>query len=244
MGSELYIGVSGAVARLRELDVVANNLANAQTTGFKRDGTLFDAVLQSALDRSDGSRVAGAAARSFVSPERPYTDWTPAGAERTGASTDVAIEGPGFFEVLTPDGPRYTRHGAFHVNAEGTLATADGYAVLGEGGPIEVGAAAIEIAPTGEVRDASGAILGRLRVVEFEDLSILQKQGGSLVAAEGEPTGVLPPRLIPESLESSNVDTTKEMAALVVLQRSFAAAMETIRADDRITARLLQEVTQ
>src|SRR5690606_6690299 len=127
MADALWVSLSGARARMRELDVVANNLANADSVGFKAERTAFAAALARA--RSGG----GDAARVYATLAPGGADLAPGPVVGTGAPLDVALAGDGFFEVETPAGPRYTRAGAFTVDADGTLVTPAGWPVLGEG---------------------------------------------------------------------------------------------------------------
>lgn len=245
MGSDLYVAVSGASARLRELDVVANNLANADTVGFKRDSALFEATLESALREPDGSRVAGPPGRAFVHLRGVAVDRSAGGVVMTGSPLDVAIDGPGFFEIETAAGPRYTRAGAFVVKASGELATPDGLVVAGESGPISVGDRPVRILPSGEVVDDANATLGRLRVVDFPESALLEKEGRNLLRPSSgtSPTPADSPRFIPGAIESSNVEPVHELARMVILHREFDIAMQVLQADDQATKGLIREVS-
>ncbi len=248
MGDSIYISASGAVSRLRQLEVVANNLANADTTGFKADRAVFHAALESALLDPEGRQLEGETARVFVLPRESATNHAFGGAQRTGAPLDVAIQGPGFFAVDTPAGVRYTRAGSFAVDRDGNLATPDGYAVLGEGGPISLGGRSGRIQASGEVVDEEGQLVDSLRVVEFDpaDLPLLQKEGSSLFRAPAEIVGlpIESPQLLEASLERSNVQPVHEMAVLMLLQRSYDATMQILQTDDQATDRLIQEVSE
>ena len=131
MQNALLVGLSRQIALARELDVVANNIANLNTTGYKADGSLFEEYLVPAA-RADqtGSRV------SFVRDRGTWHDMSQGAIEHTGNPLDVAIDGNGFLVVQTPRGERYTRNGALQINATGQLVTSDGDPVLGDGGPI------------------------------------------------------------------------------------------------------------
>ncbi len=244
MGSNLYISASGALARMTQLDLVANNLSNAATTGFKRDDALFEAVLESSLGETDGGVQAGAPSRSFVQTERIASEFEAGPIKTTGSPLDLAILGSGFLEVQTPEGPRYTRAGSLVVDAGGRITTADGFPVMGEGGPVLASGADVHFTARGELQNSQGTSLGRIRIVEFEDLGALQKERHQLFSA-GPAAGlslVASPRVAPGSLEASNVDSVKELGALVLLQRAFEANVRTLQADDQATASLIREV--
>lgn len=244
LGSDGYISASGASAQLRDLDVVSNNLANVGTPGFKRSESIFRAVLEARLRNVDGALQPGAPASAFVSTDLVGTDFGRGSAERTGSPIHAMIDGPGFFEIETDQGARYTRAGNFIVNREGMLASPGGNVVMGEGGPITILAGDARIDPTGSVSDRNGNILGRLKVVDFEDLQSLESVGRSLyragdVAVERVVEG---PQLIPGSIEGSNVETARELATMVMLQRAFETNLRAMQTDDETTQRLIEGI--
>ena len=169
MQNALLVGLSRQVALARELDVVANNIANLNTTGYKADGSLFEEYLDAAA-RADqtGSRV------SFVHDRGIWHDMSQGPIERTGNPLDVAIDGDGFLVVQTPRGERYTRNGAMQINATGQLVTSDGYPVLGDGGPITLQPTDRQVSishdGTISVREGTSKVdsaRGKLRLVTF-----------------------------------------------------------------------------
>ncbi len=243
MSDNVYVLASGALARMRDLDVIANNLANLSTSGFKADRTLFESALESQILGPDGRPAAGAPGRVFVGTAGTAAELEAGPLEQTGAPLDAAIRGPGFFAVETPAGVRYTRAGSFQVDAAGQLATPDGHPVLGDGGAIVATGRPLRILESGDVVDDRGELLGRLRVVRFDEPERLVKEGGNLFRA---PEGVTPrpvdsPDLAPGSLEGSNVSAVTELARMVMVQRSFEATLRASMLDDQATERLLQE---
>jgi len=149
MGSNTYISASGATARFRDLDVVSNNLANIGTPGFKRGESIFRAAFEASLRGAEGRLQSGAPASAFVATDLVGTDFGRGSADRTGSPLHAMIDGPGFFEIETERGPRYSRAGNFLVNRRGELAAPTGDPVLGEGGPIPV--------PDGDARSIATA---------------------------------------------------------------------------------------
>ncbi len=242
MSAALYLSGVGARARMSQLDVVANNLANADTTGFKADEPLFSAALSMALDDERGRPHPGAL--EFVATAGVQARHEQGPISKTGGTLDVALQGPGFFQVQTPDGPRYTRAGAFSVNADGFLAGPGGHAVLGTGGPIAVGSRGARIEQGGRVVDSNGNTLGQLSVEEFLEPELLIKEGASLFRAPIELVGlpVENPRVVAGSLEQSNVKPVEELAKLLILQRAFDASMQSLQADDQASRRLIEEM--
>ncbi len=243
---ELYVSTSGAVSRMHQLEIIANNLANVDTLGFKADRTPFQTALESQIRDADGQLAAGAPARAFVSTNGVATDHGGGNVVQTGRGLDAAIDGPGFYAVETNDGVRYTRAGSFVVDAEGNLATLDGRPVLGDGGPIQVSGSEPEITAGGDVVDAEGNVLGRLRVETFEDPRVLAKEGNNLFRAPPDAVGVPaePVRLVPGSVERSNVQAIRELATMMILQRNFDATMQVLRSDDQATDQLIREFSQ
>jgi len=239
----VYVLASGALARMRDLDVIANNLANLSTTGFRADRTLFESALESRLLGPDGRPQPGAPGRVFVGTAGTATEMEAGPIQRTGAPLDAAIRGPGFFAVQTRDGVAYTRAGSFQLDRVGQLTTVLGHPVLGDGGAIVSTGRPLRILESGDVVDDRGQLLGRLRVVRFDDPASLVKEGGNLFRA---PAGVVPrpvdsPSLAPGSLEGSNVSAVAELARMVMVQRSFEATLRASMLDDQATERLLQE---
>ncbi len=246
MGTELYVSTSGAVSRFQQLEIVANNLANVDTLGYKADRPQFQAALQSQIRDVDGEIAAGSPARAFVQTAGVVTDHGLGNVVRTGRRLDAAIEGPGFYVIDTDAGARYTRAGSFIADASGALTTLDGRPVLGDGGPIQVGDRAAEIRASGEVVDAQGEVLGRLRLEAFEDPRMLEKEGTNLFRAPPEAVGfpVDAVRVLPGSVERSNVRAIEELATMMILQREFDASMQVLRADDNATDQLIREFSQ
>jgi flagellar basal-body rod protein FlgF len=227
---------------MTQLEMVSNNLANSDTPGYKADEPLFAAALGMALEDEQGRRDAGAL--EFVSAAGTHVRHENGPIEHTGRTLDVAIQGNGFFLVKTPQGIRYTRSGAFSVNAEGELAGPAGHPLLGASGPISVGSAGVRIERDGSVVSQTGAALGKLQIEEFLEPEKLQKQVEALFAAPIELVGlpVESPQLELGSLEQANVQPVHELAKLLILQRAFDASMQALAADDHASGRLIEEL--
>lgn len=245
MGSTMYIAASGAEARLRQLELVANNLANANTDGYKADRTAFESFFEGALSEEPGGNTSGTAGGVYVSTSEVGFDHAPGPIRRSGGSLDVAIEGPGFFVVETDQGERYSRAGSFTVNGEGQLVTSRGNPVLGTGGPIDISSSGARIIGNGDVVE-NNIVVGSLRIVDFAEKNGLAKQGGGLFEARPgyEAEDVDQVALIEGSVETSNVKPTAEMATLVILQRAFEASIQAMQRDDQATESLIREISQ
>lgn len=225
MQNTLLVGLSRQVALSRELDVVANNIANINTTGYKADGSLFEQFLASnARADQSGSRV------SFVRDRGTWHDMTPGPIEQTGNPLNVAIDGKGFLAVQTARGERYTRNGALQINGTGQLVTSDGNPVLGEAGPIVLQPTdhQVTISRDGTISVKEGtsntdSLRGKLRVVAFDDSKALQKDGSStFVAADGSaPQPAKGAALLQGSIEKSNVRGVIEMSRMIEITRTY-----------------------
>ncbi|MDY6849707.1 MAG: flagellar basal-body rod protein FlgF [Thermodesulfobacteriota bacterium] len=224
MNSGIYSALSGARSRMQLLEVVSNNLANVNTVGFKKDRLNFESLISDARQQS----LARGVNHSRVGLR--YTDHGTGTFQTTGNNLDLAINGPGFFKVQTPEGEAYTRQGSFRLNAEGTLVTAAGYPVVGANGPVNLPDADVVIDESGRILDGE-AIVGEIAVFDVLDPQQLEKRGDGLFAA-AEPAGetrVANPGLAQGQLESSNVNPLEEMAVMIDAQRNFEALTRAIK---------------
>jgi flagellar basal-body rod protein FlgG len=247
MSDGIYAALSGGVVQLRRLDVLANDLANVNTTGFKRDRLI---VGETAAARPDPEPFGAVLARSKVSTASlaetrgTYTDLSQGPTVRTDGPLDVALVGEGFLAVEAPGGLQLTRDGRLALAADGTLVTQAGLAVSGEWGPVTVpsDATSIEIQPTGEVL-ADGYPVGRLRIVRPTDPGALEKLGHGLwdPGRAGVQDGA-PAELVQGFLEGSNVEPVTTLVELIQAQRSFDASQQMIRAHKDMDATSLRKI--
>jgi flagellar basal-body rod protein FlgF len=227
MENALLIGLSRQVALQRELEVVANNIANLNTTGFKGDGAVFEEFL---MPVASADRFQGADRRmSYVQDRATWHNFAPGPVQQTGNPLDLAIDGDAFLVVQTARGERFTRNGALQVNATGELVTNNGDRVLGDGGPIQFQNTDrdISVNPDGSITVREGAnadsARGKLRLVRFENVQQLRKDGSSLFAA---PEGVAPQpaqsvRIVQGAVEQSNVRGVIEMSRMIEITRNY-----------------------
>ena len=218
---------SALQARMKIVDVITNNLANANTVGFKRD---FGQVLRN----ETGSDVA------------TQVDLTSGDLIPTGNELDVAMNGSGFFVIDTPNGQRYTRSGNFALNAAGELITKDSMKVLStSGAPIVIGEGKVEIQDNGAVM-VDGNEVATLKVVTFNQPSLLQKEGFYRLSWNGpasEIQTVTDPQVKGGYLERSNVNSIDEMVHLMAAYREFEAVQRTLRTlMTDMNSKLIQEL--
>jgi flagellar basal-body rod protein FlgF len=224
MENALLIGLSRQMSLRREMDVVANNIANINTTGFKGDTAIFEEYLMPGA--SAGQFARPDQRLSYVVDRSTWHDMSQGPTQQTGNPLDVAVDGSAFLVVQTPRGERYTRNGAMQINSTGQLVTSEGYQVLGDAGPIQfqTNDKEILIARDGLISVPDG-VRGKLRLVKFDAAQRLNKDGGSTFAA---PQGVQPQPIAPEerhilqgTLERSNVRSVIEMTRMIEVSRSY-----------------------
>lgn len=232
MENALLIGLSRQVALARELDVIANNVANIGTTGFKARSLRFEEYL---MPKASGDSFPRPDKRmSYVQDRETVLDLSGGPVERTGNPLDVVVNGDGMLAVQTPKGERYTRNGALQINAQGNLVTSDGYPVLGESGPIAFTGTEkfIAIGADGTVSAEDGA-RGKIKMVGVKDPRSLTNEGGNVFAAS---TALQPAdktvRLESGALERSNVKPVIEMSRLIEVNRSYATVSAMLQRND------------
>lgn len=227
MENALLVGLSRQVVLKRQMDVVANNLANMNTAGYKSGTLLFEEHLAPIAQMND---LAGSDKQiSFVLDNSIYRSFEEGSFEQSSNDLDVAISGDGWLVVQTPDGDRYTRNGQFKLDAEGQLVTAAGFPVLGEGGPITFSEqdTGIEIARDGTISTNQG-IKDRLQVVQFENNAVLKKQGEMLFSTEQQPDPAEDARVLQGVIEKSNVKPISELSRMIETVRAYTTMAQTL----------------
>jgi flagellar basal-body rod protein FlgF len=221
-----YVALTRASGLVKELQSVANNIANLSTTGYRREGVIFAEEVQ-ALPVEGGS-VAMTAARAR------FTDELQGALQETGGTLDLAIEGEGYFTVMTPQGPRLTRAGSFTRSAEGIVVNDDGHPLLDEGGgeiTIPFEARHVGVSADGSV-SVDGAPLARIGLVKVDDPTKLFREAGVLFRADAEPQPVDDGRIVQGFLEQSNVNPVGEIARMVEVQRAYEYGQKLMDQED------------
>ena len=220
MDNTLYVTLSRQMTLRHELDIVANNVANADTSGFKVESLML-ATRPSAPAVTQG----GPKPVKFVYDTGVARDFGQGSLHRTDNPTDVGIEGQGFFQVTTPDGPRYTRDGRFRLDDTGKLTTQSGLPLAGDGGGdivIDPQKGPITIATDGSISQGSERV-GKVGVVRFDTLSVLEKTGDNLFrnTSNQQPQPAADVRVRQGMLEGSNVNTVSEITRLLEVTRTY-----------------------
>ncbi len=261
----IYTAVSGAIAQSARLDTISNNIANSNTNSFKKDRQVFNEYITSNEKLPDVIKVPRVPAaiesfydmqggdKAYVNKAGSYTDFTQGQLQPTGNHLDVALEGKGFFEVLTPQGTRLTRQGAFKVDSLGRLVTKQGYPVLSSGLGQAAAQRTIQVDSTRNITVGysgdifvNGEQAGTLSTVDVKNADSLQKVGQNfykikpnygeqLVAAENIKTRQ-------GFVEKSNVNIVSEMTNMITATRIFESTMQAIKAFDSMNSKLVNDV--
>lgn len=271
MGEEMssrgvYSALSGALAQAQRLDTIANNIANVNTPGFKRDDQTFREYLSANEKPSEVLRVPKVPASlesfydmqggdtSYVDSHGTYTDFTQGRLTATNQPLDVAIDGSGFFEIMTPGGLRLSRSGGFTLDGNGMVVNKDGFPVLAEAAPgtdpatrvIRVGNDGhLQISENGDVLQGDN-VLGKLSVVDVVNKDALRKVGNNLYdfknGMQPEVQAIANPSLKQGFIETSNVNIVHEMTDMIQASRMFESTQKAIQAYDQISDKLVNIV--
>ncbi len=261
MNQALWVAKTGLDAQQTRMSVVSNNLANTNTTGFKRDRASFEDLLYQQLRQPGGSTSqqtqlpSGVQLGTGVRVVATSKDFQQGNPQQTGRSLDVMVNGRGFFEVMLPDGTSaYTRDGSFQINAQGELVTNSGYAVQ-PGIQVPEGAQSMTIGNDGTVSvtmagEAQAVEIGSLTLTDFVNPSGLQAKGENLY---GETTASGPAQngtpglnglgnLVQGSLEGSNVNVVEELVSMIETQRAYEMNAKAISTTDSMLGYLNNNV--
>lgn len=244
MSGGMYLAAAGALVQQMRLEILANNVANINTVGYKGDKSLFQ-IPEAAEPQTFETPIEGIQALSpYAPPFATVIDFSQGAIRQTGNPLDLAINGSGFFSIQTPDGVQYTRQGSFTLDAEGVLVTPDGYPVLGESGELTLEEGIVEIDLQGVVV-VDGDEVGRLQISDFPNSDVLKKAGnGRFVAMEALTQGERPPTttLSQGYLETANVNPVQAMTEMIETSRAFEAYQKVIQTADEATSKSINDV--
>jgi len=227
-------GTETMLAQERRLNQIANNLANVDTAGYKKEDITFWEMMFTTAERRP--RVGKAL--------KVVTDHRQGPAEQTGNPLDLAIMGKGYFKIQTPNGVRYTRNGNFTLNGEGQLSTMDGHMVLGQGGPIILDSDDVQVGRDGTIT-VRGRAVNQLAIVTFTDESGLVKEGASLFRPKGPEVREVPAERASVQqgfLEGANINMVTEMIEMIDLQRNYQSQQKVIQTIDDINGQSISKV--
>jgi flagellar basal-body rod protein FlgG len=230
----IYIAASGAVLKQAQLEVITQNLANANTTGFKKDGISFKDYL---LPLDPSGAPDGRVMSEYSATKIDFSNGT---SVRTGNPLNISIEGPG---LIALEGDRYTRRGDLQKSQDGYLATHDGIKVLGNSGPIKVPEGDIVIDQQGKISVISEGLVSQpaeidtIKILDFSQSGTVQKTGDGLFTATGTGTQIST-GVHQGHVEASNVDVVKEMVHMIEMQREFESYQKVIQSFDDAMAKV------
>jgi len=226
-----YATITRQFGLANELRVIANNIANASTTGYQSEGVVFSEYITSLGPDDPSLSMAAARVRTL--------DYTQGALSPSGGTFDLAIEGEGYFLIDAPGGQRLSRAGNFTPDGEGNLVTMDGYRVLDAGGApvfIPQGAGAISIAPDGTI-SAGNDPIGQIGLVVPTDPSEMRRQSGTLFEAPSGFEPAIEGRMLQGFLESSNVNPILQIGRMIEVQRAYELGQSFLdKEDERISA--------
>jgi flagellar basal body rod protein FlgG len=237
----LTISAAGGMqARMQSLDMLANNLANTETGGYKTDREFYNLYVSA---EATGAEDATPATLPVV--DRPWTDFSQGTLRSTGSALDLAISGKGFFAVDGPSGSLFTRNGSFRVSPDRSLVTTEGYPLRTvSGGSLKIQASgALEVSPDGTVRQ-NGQTLGRIEIADFSDTGALVKQGASYFrsAVDSQPASAA--QVEQGKLESSNVGAAESAVRLVSVMRQFEMLQKAATLGSQMNREAVEEVAR
>lgn len=236
MDNAAYTTITRQSGLLREMQIVANNIANAATTGFRQEGLIFSEYVQS---------VEGGGSLSMGYGNVKQTSFQQGTLTQTGGTFDFAIEGDAFFLIETPSGERLTRAGSFSPNGEGDLVTHDGHRVLDVGGaPVFVPPGeAISVASDGTL-STNGNLLGQIGLVAPNDPLGMVREGGVMFRADDGYAPADTARVLQGFTEASNVDPIGQIARMVEVQRAYEMGASFLESEDERVRAAIASLTK
>jgi len=242
-----YTTTSSMLTQNRQLNVISNNLSNVETAGYKSDqfvsGTFKDVMFAQTANNATGAIQPNLGKVSMITtPYETITNFQAGGWEETGSALDFAVKEKGFFEIQGNGGNVYTRNGSFIIDDQGYLAMKNVGRVMGEDGLIQLPTDDFHVDQTGRLLDTKNKVLGKIRIVDFQDYQTnLKKVGEGLFQATGQgtPTGGT---VVWKSLETSNVVPMKEMTEMMNSQRVLQSAAQVLKIYDQLASRAATEL--
>jgi len=245
MNRGLYVAGTSMITNRQKMDVIANNIANSTTTGFKEDTMVSQSFSDMLLSATNEMNVVNSTREvgpfnTGIHVDAVYTDFETGPITSTDSKTDMAIEGNGFFVVNTPDGIRYTRDGSFGIDAAGFLVTQGGNRVLGTNGEIYVGDGELSVNTAGDIF-VNGERTNSFRIDNVADLNSLRKEGNNLYVGDG--AAINDGYAIRQSaLEASNVDIISGIVDMMTVYRNYESSQRVIQIIDSTLGKAVNDI--
>jgi flagellar basal-body rod protein FlgF len=248
MDNSLLVSLSQQLASFRAMDVIANNLANVSTPGFKREAAKFEEYVAHVRPSED---QVGVQSVSFVKDAGILRDLSQGNVEHTGATYDLAINGKGYFVIQTPQGERYTRDGHFSLNQDGVVVTSGGQPLMGDGGAVTITPddSNVQFGPDGTISSTVNGLgnqIGKLRVVDFPNERLLTKVGGNLYSAPPDQTPATAENasVAQGMLEGSNVAPVIEISHMIEVMRAYEATASLSSSQEELLRNAIDKLGQ
>ncbi len=239
----LYTAANGMLLQQKKMDILTNNIANVETTGFKKDGMVTGSFANMLISRinANGATAIGTMTLGANVAEQ-YTDYTQGSLDQTDRMLDFALTGDGYFAVTTQNGTMYTRDGNFTVSADGYLVTNDGnYVQNTAGNKIYVGSGTVSVDASGNL-SVNGAAAGTLKIVAFADNTLMQKAGNNLYTTTQTPVAAAGTTLKQGYLEASNVDMAEQIVNMMSINRTYEVNQRIVKMIDETLNKTVNEV--
>jgi flagellar basal-body rod protein FlgG len=233
----IYTSAAAMSAGIARQDIIANNLANANTTGFKRDRLFVNELIKAGSDSQGNLRIDPVNAERFI-------EFSPGMLDPTGSDLDFAVQGSGFFVLEGENGPLYTRNGRFLRNEEGSMIDALGRKVQGDGGEITLPDGIVSVASSGEI-SVNGAVIDKFKFVQFEEPQLLMKVAGVAFSDKDGRAGetAVDVAVVRQGfLEGSNVNTMTEMVEMIATSRNYEMNARLLTTQDQTLQKTVNEI--
>lgn len=241
MDNAVYVGVSRQMVLRREMDIIANNIANVDTAGFK-----VESLMQKTEPGAPAVTLGGPRPVKFVAADTVARDFGQGAMNKTGASLDMAIEGEGFFQIQTPSGPRFTRDGRFTTDPTGRLVSQQGYPVMSDGGGeivIDAEKGQVSVGADGTMSQGN-ELVGKVGMFKFANQGALEKSGDNSFknSSNLQPEVAANAKLRQGHLESSNVKPVLEITRMVEVSRAYESTAKMIDAEADLSRRSVERL--
>lgn len=248
-----YIAGTGMLVERARMNIISNNITNTETVGYKKDCLVSRSFADMLLERMNDPSVISYSTQTGPLNTGTHIDeemvcFGLGSPEQTDLNTDMCLTTQGFFVVKTTDGDRYTRAGNFHLTADGTLVNSDGYPVQSETGDIKLTSDNFKIKSDGTILNLdTGATVGKLKLVDFEDRTGLRKQGNNLfyeVNNTAPITPKTPVEVLQGYIESSNAGMTEEMTSLMTCMRQYESNQRILKMVDSTMGQAVNDIAR
>ena len=242
MSNALVTAIDSMQNDMRQMETLSQNMVNISTPGYRR---AIPSASAPGFERALAAAQPGAPAQAAQAARSLAVDLSHGAVKQTGRAWDLAIDGDGYFELATPEGPVYTRAGDFALDARGRLVSQSGYAVQGTEGEIVLDGSAASIARDGRITQ-DGREVGQLRIVRFANAAALERSSAGALRAVAGAAGEIDPRaqLLSGHLEGSNVAPMREMVAMLQTTRHFESAQKLYQGYDEMLGSAIQKLGQ